>query len=57
MYMFAGHVHNTYISRHILFVYAKACTCYVRLMYELDKHVHAYKRLDTQDVIIRILPP
>ena len=57
MYVFAEHVHNTYISRHILFVYVKACTCYVRLMYVLGKHVHAYKHLDTQYVITRIIPP
>ena len=30
MYVFAEHVHNTYISRHILFVYAK----HVRVMYD-----------------------
>ena len=48
---------NTYISRHVLFVHAKACTCYVRLMYELDKHVHAYKHAETQYVIMQFLPP
>ena len=57
MYVFAEHVHNTYISRHILFVYAKACTCYVRLMYMFDKHVHAYKHAETQYVIMQFLPP
>ena len=57
MYVFAEHVHNTYISHHVKLVYAKACTCYVRLMYMFDKHVHAYKHTETQYVIMRFLPP
>ena len=35
MYVFAEHVHNTYISRHVLFVCAKImyvlCTTHVRV--------------------------
>ena len=35
----------------------KVCTCCVRLVYVLDKHVHAPKPFDTQFVIPSKIPP
>ena len=41
MYVFAKHVHKSYITHTCFWTQLKGMTTYVYVMYVLDKHVHA----------------